>query len=156
MSQDQDPREVTGESWLWADPDQLPEGAGDTPDYVGKWMLFIPPAEIRDTWARVASATRRGELGIQAKVATGVTNRDVLICVYTRDCRDLRDVAGVLARLRAMGFTGRLNYKEDLATEAMIYAGDKRGPASLYTSREDTFIKRLRPVTDSDSGRGGN
>lgn len=95
-----------------------------------------PPEAVPEAWGRVRDATEAGKLGIDAKVATRKQGlpQALVMCVYTADCRDLADVTRVLAELRAMGFGGRLNYKEDAATYAGIYEGDRRGPASLYTS----------------------
>ena len=137
---------VTDVWWLWA------HGPTRTPatGYCGKWLLFSPPETVAETWGRVRDATEAGKLGHLAKVATGKwgPSERVVICVYTADCRDLADVTRVLAELRAMGFGGRLNYKEDAATYAGVYAGDRRGPASLYTSASGLLIRTLRPIIE--------
>ena len=73
------------------------------------------------------------------------------MCVYTADCRNMDDVKRVLAALRSMGYQGRLNYKEDLATHAGLYEGGS-GPASLYTSPSDSTVRILRPVTNLPLG----
>ena len=143
-----DPMRVTDVSWLWAhNPTRTPATG-----YGGKWLLFTPPGVVAETWGRVRAATEAGKLGIGAKVATAKQGLPpaIVICAYTRDCRDLADVTRVLAGLRAMGFGGRLNYKEDTATHAGIYAGDRarRGPASLYTSTSGTLIRTLRPIVE--------
>ena len=72
----------------------------DTPDYTGKWMLFVPVDQLDTAWAVIKQETEAGRLGISAKVATAKDNpnaasRDVrLICVYTRDSRNLDTSAG--------------------------------------------------------------
>lgn len=69
----------------------------------GKWMLFPEPGAVNDAWARVATATANGELGIAAKVGTRTVSENArLICVYTRDFRDKEDVARVLNRMREL------------------------------------------------------
>ena len=144
-----DPMTVTDTHWLWADG-----GWEGDEESGGKWLLFIPPETVAEVWTRVRDATVAGKLGVGAKVATRRqgTPRAIVICVYTRDCRDLADVTRVLGALRAMGFGGRLNYKEDAATYAGVYEGDRRGPASLYTSRDGVLIKALRPITAPPEG----
>lgn len=61
-----DPLKVRNDRWIHAyapltemgiDPNSI--GA-----YVGKWMLFIPPASITETWVKIRNATRTGKLGI--------------------------------------------------------------------------------------------
>ena len=141
-----DPMRVTERLWLWAHNPTRTSATG----YGGKWLLFSAPGAVAEAWGRVRDATMTGKLGVDAKVATrkqGLPGA-VVMCVYTRDCRDLADVTRVLAELRAMGFGGRLNYKEDTATYAGIYAGDRRGPASLYTSSGGVLIRALRPIIE--------
>lgn len=81
---------------------------------------------------------RRGladRLGPSAKAATSEWNyrrddEERLICIYTHDWRDRRDLLRVLKELRSMGFAGRLTYKTDADTERGIY-----GPgAAIYWS----------------------
>jgi hypothetical protein len=55
--------------------------------------------------------------------------------VYTLDADDRADVGRVLAELRRLGFTGRLNYKADDDTLAGMYGSG----ASLYTSAQDSL-----------------
>ena len=121
-----DPMRVTDVWWLWAHGPTATSATG----YCGKWLLFSAPEAVPETWARVRDATTAGNLGIDAKVATLKQGRPqaIVICVYTPDCRDLADVTRVLAELRAMGFGGRLNYKEDAATYAGVYAGTAVAP----------------------------
>lgn len=125
----------------------------DTPDYTGKWMLFVPVDQLDTAWAVIKQETEAGRLGISAKVATAKDNpnaasRDVrLICVYTRDSRDLDDVRRVLAALRALGYHQRLYYKEDNATLALIYGG---GSASLYGSNAGTQIRQRRAIVEPE------
>jgi Bles03-like protein len=60
--------------------------------------------------------------------------------IYTKDYRDQQDLARVLAKLRAMGISRRLSYKEDAATRALRYGSG----AALYVSQPGTldFSKR--------------
>ncbi|PSK96246.1 uncharacterized protein DUF1917 [Murinocardiopsis flavida] len=115
----------------------------------GKWMLFPDVEWVRGVWADVVAATEEGRLGYAAKVATDhKPGKGVLICVYTKDWRDQRDVARVLAELRAMGTGQRLSYKEDAATLALHYG---KG-ASLYVSQAESmdFDQRRSGYTPGD------
>lgn len=98
----------------------------------GKWMPFTDPEWVRGVWADIVAATEAVRLGFKAKFATDhKPGKGVLICVYTTDWRDQRDVARVLGELRAMGISQRLSYKEDAATLALHYGQG----ASLYVSQ---------------------
>ena len=72
----------------------------------GKWMLFCHPGEVNDIWSAVARATAFNQLGIAAKVAPkpedGDSQKDRLICVYTRDFQDKEDMGRVLQKLREL------------------------------------------------------
>lgn len=122
-------------------------------DVVGKWMPFTAPERVHEVWAAIVEATEAGRLGIKAKVATDhQPGKDVLICVYSKDHRDRRDVARVLGELRAMGIHQRLSYKEDAATSALRYGGG----AALYVSQPGStgFSKRREAYTRDDSRLG--
>ncbi|MCK9874175.1 DUF1917 domain-containing protein [Nocardiopsis dassonvillei] len=115
----------------------------------GKWMPFTAPERVEEVWAAVVEATEAGRLGWKAKVATdNKPGKDRLICVYTKDWRDTRDVARVLGELRAMGIDQRLSYKEDAATLALRYGGG----AALYVAQpgRDGFTRRRDAYTSDD------
>ncbi|MCK9871365.1 DUF1917 domain-containing protein [Nocardiopsis dassonvillei] len=115
----------------------------------GKWMPFTAPERVETVWADIVEATEAGRLGWKAKVATdNKPGKDRLICVYTKDWRDRRDVARVLVELRAMGIDQRLSYKEDAATLALRYGGG----ASLYVAQpgQDGFTQRRDAYTPDD------
>ncbi|KAI1248095.1 hypothetical protein MGN70_010344 [Eutypa lata] len=75
----------------------------------GKWMLFRKAEDIDQTWEVVARATANNELGIAAKVAprpeeeSNNERSERLICVYTKDFRDLEDVRRVARELKRLG-----------------------------------------------------
>jgi Domain of unknown function (DUF1917) len=56
--------------------------------------MFFPSADFVDEmWAAIASATARGDLGVEAKVATNNgSNNQRLIAVYTKDFEDIVDI----------------------------------------------------------------
>jgi hypothetical protein len=111
---------------------------------VGKWMFFKPPGQIDDYWTAIAAATSRGELGIQAKVATSsssASSSDRVICVYTHDCEDKDDVRRVLKNLVNLGLVREgqkpIYYKCDAWTYLDIKANNPWGlKASMYSSRD--------------------
>lgn len=139
------PSEITDVYWVIAHASDAKPGAYD-PTAVGKWLLFVGVSNIDDAWELVRAETEAGRLGIAAKASTARQNPNArpgsgkLICVYTRDYRDSADVGRVLARLREIGFKGRLSYKTDQATLAGQYG---RG-TSIYTSPPGSaeFISR--------------
>ncbi|KAH8693967.1 hypothetical protein BGW36DRAFT_213481 [Talaromyces proteolyticus] len=114
---------------------------------VGKWMFFEPPDRVDDYWATIAAATARGDLCIEAKVATdsnkrpSPAKRDRLICVYTRDCEDKDDVRHVMERLVELGLVRKgerpIYYKCDAWTYLDIKANNPWGlKASMYSSKD--------------------
>ncbi|KAI0542421.1 hypothetical protein GGR58DRAFT_249402 [Xylaria digitata] len=107
----------------------------------GKWMLFCAVFEVNDVWAIIAKATVNNELGIAAKVATksNVDQRtERLICVYTADFSDKKDVTRVARRLKQLGLAKDkpLYYKPDAYTYLGIASGNRwEIRASIYDTR---------------------
>ncbi len=119
----------------WIDVEKPNAQWSDNP---GKWLLFIPTTRIDASWRIIRSETILGTLGVAAKVATAMKSplsanqRVKLICVYTFNAADLNDVRRVRQRLRELGFTKKLPYKTDAATQA-----------GIYTSQGDTKVSML-------------
>lgn len=95
----------------------------------GKWMLFCSAFEVNDVWETIAKATANNELGIAAKVApkNSSDQRTVrLICVYTADFSDKKDVTRVAKRLKQLGLVKNkpLYYKPDAYTYLGIASGN--------------------------------
>jgi hypothetical protein len=101
--------------------------------YSGKWLVFTSEDSINSVWALLRNATREGKLGYAAKTSTklGYKGSDYVICVYTKDYRNEKDVFRVREELRKLGITKRIPYKTDRATLEKKYAcaGQK---VSLY------------------------
>jgi hypothetical protein len=85
-----------------------PIGATDerNDDREGKWLLFLPVDEIDQLWETIKVAVEAGRLGPAAKVSPKPSYKpdERVVCVYTWDCTDRRDVARVLVELRSLGF----------------------------------------------------
>lgn len=76
---------------------------------IGKWMLFPMEDDVNRVWGLVAKATCDGTLGVDAKVATDQGKGPTvprLICVYTRDFGDKKDLKRVLTKLGELGLLG--------------------------------------------------
>ncbi|KAI2634493.1 DUF1917-domain-containing protein [Xylaria nigripes] len=107
----------------------------------GKWMLFCRAHEVDDVWEIIAKATAKNELGIGAKVAAksdGYRKIEQLICVYTADFSDIKDVTRVARKLKQFGLaTQPLYYKPvDAYTYLGIGSGNPWGVrASIYDTR---------------------
>ncbi|KAJ2973471.1 hypothetical protein NUW58_g8929 [Xylaria curta] len=107
----------------------------------GKWMLFCTYFEVNAVWEIIAKATANNELGIAAKVApkSNVDQRtERLICVYTPDFSDKKDVTRVAERLKQLGLVKNkpLYYKPDAYTYLGIASGNPwEIRASIYDTR---------------------
>jgi hypothetical protein len=68
-------------------------------------MIFCHREEINAVWAVVSRGTANNELGIAAKVApdAGDDRQARLICVYTKDFTDMKDVSRVVHKLKNLG-----------------------------------------------------
>ncbi len=72
-------------------------------------MIFCAPADVNAMWSAVAQSTATNELGIAAKVAPddGGDNRKTrLMCIYTKDFTDMRDIYRVVNKLKTLGLLG--------------------------------------------------
>lgn len=131
------PSMVKDQYWLYAwAPSEM---RGVTPR-VGKWLLFVPDAELDGAWALVEAAVVQGRLGPAAKTRTGSPGVPgdwlKVICIYTRDAKDDVDRERVRQELVHLGFKQELAYKTDDDTmltaalpqlpSAMTWADDKK------------------------------
>jgi len=68
-------------------------------------MIFCQAAEVNAVWSVIARATASNELGIAAKVTPddGDDRKPRLICIYTKDFTDMKDVSRVIHKLRDLG-----------------------------------------------------
>jgi hypothetical protein len=119
------PSEVTDAAWVvarWENGGYPAHSARG-----GKWLVFMPKAEVDEVWARIVAALDAGELGDVAKVSTARPSPyashpdEEVVCVYTYDGDDEADVWRVREALRRLGFTQPLGWKSDQATREGRY-----------------------------------
>ena len=128
---DPKPSQVTDAYWL-----STVRKSGEYPAHTelgGKWLIFVPVAQIDEVWAKIKDATEKGLLGGSAKVATAMpnpnaTNPNKVICVYTYDWTDEGDVRRVREVLRTLGIVAKIPYKadNDTLTDRYTNRGHKR------------------------------
>ena len=108
--------------WIYAR--RKDEGYPEDTERSGKWMIFAQTSEVDRVWSIVKSAVEAGELGDAAKVwpMEGEKHEHV-ICMYTYDSDDKRDLLRILTVLRSRGIEHSVKYKEDRETHAGNYAG---------------------------------
>ncbi len=100
----------------------------------GKWLVFADINEVDDLWANIKKATEEGKLGGGSKVATAKPNPNAanpntkVICVYSYDWTDRKDVKQIREELRSLGITKKIPYKSDKDTMSGKYVvrGHKR------------------------------
>lgn len=90
----------------------------------GKWLIFCSKEKVDETWEQIKEAQNMGQLGNISKVATARQNgkyKNHVICVYTYDSTDEKDVLRVRESLRKLGFEKPLHYKRDIETINGVY-----------------------------------
>jgi len=126
------PSEVTDIYWIYATrkkgkyPKPTPRS--------GKWLIFVSLKNVDEVWAKIKKAVEEGKLGDSAKVATAKPNplatdpNAKVICVYTYDYTDEKDVKRIREELRKLGITNKIPYKADEDTLSGKYriTGHKR------------------------------
>lgn len=148
------PSMVKDQYWLYA---WAPPALRSVTPRVGKWLLFVPNAELDVAWALIEAAVVQGRLGPAAKTRTaspGVPGDWLkVICIYTRDSKDTADRQRVRRELQALGFSNELVYKSDEETlrlldlpqlpSAMTWADGKK--ARHFLGAEDRAACGLDP-----------
>ncbi len=85
-------------------------------DNGGKWLLFVKPNLRDNLWNLIKDNTEQGNLGCASKISVDAGNGCHVICVYTYDYKDDKDVRRVRDKLRLLGFEKKIPYKTDEAT----------------------------------------
>jgi len=114
---DAKPSEVTDVYWVYA---MRKKGKYPKPTpRSGKWLIFVDLENVNEVWAKIKKAVEEGKLEDSAKVATAKPNllagksKAHVICVYTYDWSNERDVKRVREELRKLGITNKIPYKAD-------------------------------------------
>jgi hypothetical protein len=126
------PSEVTEVYWLHAYRKK-----GSYPHHTtrgGKWLIFVPFTAVDKVWSKIKHATEEGKLGAVSKVATARPNpnaanpKSSVICVYTYNWQDKKDVRRVREELRKLAITNKIPYKsdEDTIKEKYQITGHRR------------------------------
>ena len=109
----------------------------------GKWLIFDSAAQIDVLWLLISEAVREGRLGPSAKVATAKPNPNArdkemrVICVFTEDFNDQKDVRRIEKELRALGVKNRMIYKLDRDVGKYTHRGDQ-GLVQMISEAVDT------------------
>lgn len=100
----------------------------------GKWLVFSPQDQIDAAWNQIKDATERGLLGGWSKVSTlrGFNGKDHVVCIYTYNWKDEKDVMRVRNVLRKLGFVNPMPYKTDQDTRAGKYASKNHNISKYF------------------------
>ena len=82
----------------------------------GKWMTYIPIEYANDVWKKIQISTEQGNLGYYSKMSAPILRSDrktmvCVLCVYTYDCHDIKDIIRVREELRKLGFVKPISYQ---------------------------------------------
>ena len=141
------PSKIRDDYWVHA---ENPNPPADWTDRSGKWLIFTSFKKLDQVWAMIHDDTVAGRLGMSAKAATSKANGLAknpfikVICVYTYDALDVANVMRVRERLREIGFTKKLSYKTDEATNLGVYAEPSKDWFLCITNRGKYGIKQTR------------
>lgn len=130
VNQDIKPSQAVKEPWIYADR----RHKAQYPEYTersGKWLIFLKRNEADEMWFKIKSAVEEGKLGSAAKISTNhpaslrFNPNEQVICVYTYDWTDEKDVMRIRRQLRELGVTWKISYKSDedtgtLNTEQLV------------------------------------
>lgn len=120
-----------------------------TYDKIGKWLIFESINKVDKVWEIVKKATENGDLGDGAKCATAKPNpnscnsKEIVICVYTYNWTDVKDVYRVEKQLRKIGIKQTLYYKTDADTNQRKYKVNGDKGISQYISKAVKKSKKL-------------
>ncbi len=119
LRDDSKPSEPSDGYWLFASrkKGKYPQRT----EKAGKWLIFVNNKEVDSMWAKIKNATEQGQLGKESKVSTpkpksaniGYKAGEHVICVYTYDWTDSKDVRRIREELRKLGVVDKIPYKSD-------------------------------------------
>ena len=112
---------------------------GEYPEHTshgGKWLIFVGSHNLSRIWSKIKIAVEQGKLGGLAKVprysSRAQSLKSGVICVYTYDWKDRRDVERIRQELRKLGVIRKISYKADEDTERGIYRANSSEKISKY------------------------
>lgn len=125
------PSEVMDVDWIYA---ERKKGKYPIPTRKsGKWLVFVEDRNVDELWKKIKGAVEEGKLGCSAKAATAEHKSPTgksgkVICVYTYDWTDQKDVRRIREELRNLGIVNKISYKADEDTLSGKYrkAGHKK------------------------------
>lgn len=125
------PSKYTEDYWIRA---YAPTDSVKNNKLSGKWLAFCPENQIDAAWQQIKDATEQGLLGPSSKVSTklGKQGNDFVICIYTKNWKNEKDVMRVRGELRELGFTKPMPYKSDEDTLRGKYASKGNKNISKY------------------------
>jgi transcription termination factor NusB len=153
------PSKITTEYWVYARPVIKKEYKQSSK--VGKWLIFVSLNELDQVWQIVKKATEKGVLGIGSKSGTGLWNSnagdstDKVICVFTYNWQDKKDVFNVEKSLRKIGINHDLYYKTDEDSRGNKYRINGDTNISKYISKgtKKTYKNSLLSLKGINEGK---
>ncbi|XP_046456310.1 uncharacterized protein LOC124203631 [Daphnia pulex] len=118
--------------WIWAY--QL---VRVKPIHRGKWMLFPKTENVDEIWEKVKILVAANRLGNIANCSRADKENIHVICVFTKNFEDVKDVFRVLVTLRRNCLQNTaIHYKTDEATEQGVYKTDEAAKRAGFDSAE--------------------
>ena len=95
----------------------------------GKWLIYVQKEHVDKLWDKIEKLADKGKIW-SAKVSTTAhpwaSEGKHVICVYTENYLDERDIMKTREVLRQIGIRTRLTYKPDIYTLLGIYSDNKK------------------------------
>ena len=94
----------------------------------GKWLIRVTPNDVEEIWPKIRNAVLEGKLET-AKIADTLEGDVFMVCLYTNDYTDKKEVLRVRQAIHELGIYPKsvLYYKPDCITHLDLYAGVKKG-----------------------------
>lgn len=84
----------------------------------GKWLIWVDEKSVDNSWEIIAKSIENKMLSAcGAKVPPSGGFGGHMICVYTHDFSDEKDIMKVRRELKDLGFSQPLSYKADIYTD---------------------------------------
>lgn len=146
-------------SWIWATHKHR---VNESYQRSGKWMLFPNSGKVDEAWFKVVDLLADRKLGGCAKVAPVCRKQNNMhvICIYTSDHENVKEVFSVLHTLRNSGISSAssctLNYKTDDATYGAVYATDHAAVSAGFAGTKAPGHKNFKVSKYTSVGFQGN